>query len=417
MRITGKAGQPLPKDVKAQLAVVPAMRRNRQPRQFPASVLPDDARSVHLVWAQASSEEIARHEAALKRLTRSVVYLGHSSSLVRMALVNRADLPAISHLPGEGGRERLRRPYVGRLRELAEGYASASPHRPFRPPRAPTSPYRDAAQANERAAPGSVFGKDWIVFEDAGGDAPALEALPIVAKVLRDALMAHTGDPVPELVSGHASNGSPSRDPHLAIVPLADIGWRHSAGRLMGIALVLPRAFEDQLRTSPERRTTFQAIAQFSTSENGEAGALRLGAQGVWLLRRVPQPEAASLRPARYCRDASRWATVTPFVFDRFPKDKEGQDAAGIIAQACLNIGLPAPVEIELHKHSAARGSPSAQRHGGEPASAGYRLPRGSALAHRPLRHLILTFEQPVRGPLILGAGRFQGLGICLPLP
>jgi CRISPR-associated protein Csb2 len=111
-----------------------------------------------------------------------------------------------------------------------------------------------------------------------------------------------------------------------------------------------------------------------------------------------------------------RWATVTPFAFDRFPKDKDGQGAAAIIAQACINIGLPSPAEIDLHKHSAFRGAPSAKRHLGEPSSAGYRFPQGSAVAGRPLRHLVLTFEQPVRGPVILGAGRFQGLGLCLPL-
>jgi CRISPR-associated protein Csb2 len=107
---------------------------------------------------------------------------------------------------------------------------------------------------------------------------------------------------------------------------------------------------------------------------------------------------------------------VTPFVFDRFPKDKAGKDAGSIVAQACINMSLPPPIEIELHKHSAFRGAPSAKRHLGEPASAGYKFPKGSALAGRPLRHLILKFGQPVRGPVILGAGRFQGLGLCLPL-
>jgi CRISPR-associated protein Csb2 len=202
----------------------------------------------------------------------------------------------------------------------------------------------------------------------------------------------------------------------LAIVPLVDVGWRYSGGRLMGVALILPRAFEHDLRGTPERRATLRAIAQFSVSEHQEAGAVRLGVYGVWRLRRDPQPETQSLRPWRYLRSRRRWATVTPFVFDRFPKNKDGQDAGAIVAQACVNIGLPPPAEIELHKHSACRGAPSAKRHRGEPASAGYRFPKEGALADRPLRHLVLTFEQPVRGPVMLGAGRFQGLGLCLPL-
>jgi CRISPR-associated protein Csb2 len=416
MRVTGKSGQPFPKDARAQLAVLPAMRRNRQPRQFPAAPLPDDVPTVHLVWPQVSSDEVARHRAALDRVARSVVCLGHSSSLVRMALVDEAH-PPISHRPGDGGRTLLRRPYVGRLQELVAGFASASKERPFWPSRAPTTAYRETTEESLDVAPSSVFGEEWIVLEDAGGDAPALEAFAIVAKSLRDALMSHADDPVPELLSGHAADGSPSRDPHLAIVPLADVGWRYSGGRLMGVGLVLPRAFEHQLRDLPERRATLRAIAQFSVSEGRDAGALKLGLYGVWRLHRDPQPEAQSLSPWRYLRAGRRWATATPFVFDRFPKDKDGQDAGSIVTQACINIGLPPPIEVELHKHSAFRGAPSARRHHGEPAIAGYRFPRDSALAQRPLRHLVLTFEQPVRGPVIVGAGRFQGLGLCLPLP
>ncbi len=47
----------------------------------------------------------------------------------------------------------------------------------------------------------------------------------------------------------------------------------------------------------------------------------------------------------------------------------------------------------------------------------GYTFPKDGKLGERPLRHLVLTFGERVRGPLILGAGRFQGLGLCLPLP
>jgi CRISPR-associated protein Csb2 len=34
----------------------------------------------------------------------------------------------------------------------------------------------------------------------------------------------------------------------------------------------------------------------------------------------------------------------------------------------------------------------------------------------KPFAHLVLTFVRPIRGPLILGAGRFRGLGLCVPL-
>ena len=66
-------------------------------------------------------------------------------------------------------------------------------------------------------------------------------------------------------------------------------------------------------------------------------------------------------------------------------------------------------LDIEIHKHSPVRAAPSAQE-------VGQSLPADSPYHGRPLRHLVLTFARPIRGPLIIGAGRFRGLGLCLPL-
>jgi len=30
--------------------------------------------------------------------------------------------------------------------------------------------------------------------------------------------------------------------------------------------------------------------------------------------------------------------------------------------------------------------------------------------------HAVVEFSEPVRGPVIIGAGRFVGFGLCLPL-
>jgi CRISPR-associated protein Csb2 len=112
-------------------------------------------------------------------------------------------------------------------------------------------------------------------------------------------------------------------------------------------------------------------------------------------------------------RAARRWGTVLPAALDRHPKDKPGEELASIITNACVNIGLAKEavdgLDIEVHKHASVRGAPSA----GEVRRA---LPQDSPYRSKPLVHLVLHFPQPVRGPLILGAGRFRGLGLCLPL-
>ena len=53
-------------------------------------------------------------------------------------------------------------------------------------------------------------------------------------------------------------SGRATREPHVAIVPLADVGWNYSQGRLMGLALVWPRDVADA-----ERRMALQVIVAF----------------------------------------------------------------------------------------------------------------------------------------------------------
>jgi CRISPR-associated protein Csb2 len=148
-------------------------------------------------------------------------------------------------------------------------------------------------------------------------------------------------------------------------------------------------------------------------SGDSEVGLLHFGHEGSWSLGLEPESTRASLRFGRYIRAARRWGTVLPAALDRHPKDKPGEELASIIANACINIGLPKQavdgLDIEVHKHASVRGAPSA-------VEVRKALPQDSPYRSKPLVHLVLHFPQPVRGPLILGAGRFRGLGLCLPL-
>jgi CRISPR-associated protein Csb2 len=102
-------------------------------------------------------------------------------------------------------------------------------------------------------------------------------------------------------------------------------------------------------------------------------------------------------------------------VLDRHLKAKDNaerdREIASLLRQACANIGLPKPIRISAGKHSAVQGAPSAYPSGRAPRWTRWRLPM--SLASRQLTHAVLQFNAPVRGPLILGAGRFLGLGLC----
>src|SRR5581483_1654638 len=143
--------------------------------------------------------------------------------------------PLRAWVPGPGGVVSLRAPYPGRLADLERWHrAGRRPQSSYTVPYGPPSRAAFAPRVVE-----TVFGgpNDWFVFEDAGGFRPDLGAIAHVSRRLRDALMAASRQPVPELISGHGSDGRPSTRPHLAIVPLANVGWEWSTGELLGVAV------------------------------------------------------------------------------------------------------------------------------------------------------------------------------------
>jgi CRISPR-associated protein Csb2 len=125
-----------------------------------------------------------------------------------------------------------------------------------------------------------------------------------------------------------------------------------------------------------------------------------------------------SLDAEPYVARARFWATGTPVVLDRHVKAKGNaarqDEIEGLLRQACVNIGLTEPLRVVADNHSGMTGSPSAYPSGRAPRWLGWRLP--PSLANRQLSHAVIEFENPVQGPVILGAGRFVGLGLCRAL-
>jgi CRISPR-associated protein Csb2 len=408
-RTSGKSGDKLPRDLTAAIRVLPEARKNRQPRAFPAVVPAADPPLVRYVWRNIDG--ISRHRDALARLAAEVTYVGHSHSLVRVAVVDCGDSSAMADAVWTGQQPlALRVPHKDRLRHLSQQYERSKTGPRIVRPNPSLAIKRFEPQSGPKPAFTLFDSQNVIVLADDGGFVPALVAFPLVAKRLRDALLklASQSTPIPALLSGHDLDRRPTAEPHLAIMPLADVGWKHSQGRLMGLALAWPRQVAEA-----DRRAALKAIAAFLHSETVDAGLLHFGRDGSWKLVLAPDAERASLRFERYARVAARWGTVLPMVLDRHPKDKPGEDLATIIATGCVNCGLPPDavegVEIEIHKHSPLRSAPSAPEvEQGLAADSPYR--------GRPLRHLVLTFARPIRGPLIIGAGRYRGLGLCLPL-
>lgn len=381
-------------------------RRRRQERRF-AACLPA-VPVVRWVWPEVPVPPILD---ALTALAHDTSYLGHSASLVRCTL--RRD-------PPKAAAQTARRvPYPGRLAELERAHAAGR--------RPPPSASLAAPPPIEPKPPATVFGAEWVVFAHSDGLRPDAVAGALASKALLKAVQSGYGPgPAPAWISGHAPDGAPIATPHLAALPLLDAGWEWSQGRLMGLALVLPRSLEESLAEArdptraladaaslAEEERFFRALARINRGGPDSLDiALRLPGGQEWRLRREAQPEAHSLRPERYAAASRVWASVTPIALDRHPKDA-GEAEAGI-AEACQRIGLPRPHRVVLARHAAIRGAPSARPGARAPEWTGWRLP--PSLAGRRLTHVVIAFEAPVAGPVLLGAGRFTGLGLCLPL-
>ncbi|MBK8175996.1 MAG: type I-U CRISPR-associated protein Cas5/Cas6 [Rhodospirillales bacterium] len=390
--------------------VLPALR-SRQPRRFPAA-RPDDP-VVRLRWEVEPPEAVF---SALQRLAGDTAYVGHSASLTRCWFW-RGDEPAAGASADPA--QPRRRVYGGRLAELRRAFAAG--RRPsFGPPVTQERP--------EQALSRTVFAERWMILEHLDGEMPDLRASALVAKAIRDALLSGyrqigLEDAIPEAISGHAADGAPALAPHLAVVPLPFVGFPYADGHVMGFALVPPQ--DGAILDDQAFRRAMRAIAPIENRHQRRVMTIKpregapYGHGFEVLLSPTIEPPAGkrSLDPLLYTRPARIFATVTPIALDRHLKESGVAREAEIqaqIAAACRNIGLPEPDEIVADKHSAFEGAPSAYPSGFSPAWMRWRLP--PVLASRQLTHAIVRFSEPVRGSVILGAGRFVGLGLCRPL-
>ena len=254
-------------------------------------------------------------------------------------------------------------------------------------------------------APGPVFDPRLIVL-GIKGKRVSLQATPKLTAALRGLLMKECPEqPPPEWFSGHSPDGTPTADPHLALTPLAFVGSEHADGRIMGLAIVLPADLPQEMAG--------RCLAPFlHDSATGLPCEHRLF-DGQWLEcaieleTRERQPK--NLDPNTWTRESRCWASVTPVVLNRHfdGKDKWGR-AAESVKDMCGHIGLPRPREVLMHPVSLVEGVPHAREFP--------QLTRKKDGGRRSHNHAVIIFDEPVRGPVLVGAGRFRGYGLCRPM-
>jgi CRISPR-associated protein Csb2 len=323
--------------------------------------------------------------------------------------------PRLLEPTGSIGTFRLRVPTSGRLQQLRELYTlSREQGSDLRPTPGAWSAYgAPMARRIPSGSAHSVFDPPFLVLHPAEGEyrRPPLVSTLRLTEALRGLLM--NGTPradIPEALSGHAPNGKRLDRPHLAIVPLPFVGHEHADGRIMGMALILPRDDTDAVAIG-------NALSRKLYTSDGlepKRIELKMGGAGMWTLEASDAAGAASLRPEVWSmtpNGAEAWATVTPIVLDRHPKSRQPLLAAAemqvVIADACVNIGLPRPIKVEVAPVSVFAGVPHARDF------PPLRRKDGSAANYT---HAVLVFDRRIVGPVLLGAGRYRGYGLCRPV-
>lgn len=418
-------------DIKAAGLAMLAEFRPRQPRAFPVAIPHDPV--VYLVW---QSDLLDTHRERLAALCRKVVSIGHSASLVQMWLTDSPPMPNLVPMEGMTA-HRLRVFGAGRLQYLEVRLnreavilhadleakiksASGKQRKTFQaelqarfPAGGPVSlrpepglwqGYDKPSDAEPLLRRGSIFDPRLIVLALSGKQL-SLPATLKITEALRGALMAACPEPIPEWISGHKPDGKPSEKPHVAFLALPFVGDKYADGRLMGVALALPRDLDPA--------QTDKVLTTWLRDEHGQPHRLRLF-NGQWLecvieleMRESPP---LNLQFETWTRPSKRWGTVTPVVLDRhFDGTDKWDRAAETVKDACERVGLPRPVEVLLHPVSLFQGSPKS---GDFPSIK--RKKDGGRMHHA---HAVILFDEAVAGPLIVGAGRFRGYGLCRPIP
>lgn len=396
-------------------------RRTRQPRTFPC------ATPAHPVFGFVWPEEApAPLRNALARLMARLVRLGHSSSQVRGAVATAAEIAELAtrvsrYFPDDESEDLvIRWVGAGQTQRLCRAFDQ---HRETTPRVMPARfvRYRSGATRPRREeVPRSVFGGDFVMLARTGGPRLPITSVAGLARQVRRVLMSFADQPIHEVISGHRTDGAASETPHLAVVPLPVVTGPHADGALIGVALVLPRELD-----ASARGAVMKCIARFEeahrTEEDPDAPSLpiHLGDAGTLELRRDAWGEErrTTLRPATWIRPSRRWASATPIALDRNPGDLHEvdldrrraafQEATASVIEAVRRIGLPAPIEVDVLRSCVLPGTAKPLQYP--------RFPIDRRRPQRVLVHARLVFEVPVAGPVLIGAGRYHGLGLFLP--
>lgn len=388
-------------------------RRKKQERFFPSCT--PHSKLITYSWQTRVPRMISE---TLDQLLSRVHRIGHSSSFVSCRLVDRAPTPSL--IPNPQGEVELRTIGSGQLKTLKQMYQN---HRGVDPRVLPNiaTTYgrpRKTKETKEKIIPNTAGG--WIVYEFSHQSRyfPVTRVVEI-ASFMRKAIFHYASSSLNEEFSGHAIDGSPTLKTHLAIVPLPFVEFPYADGRILGLAVIVPNSIN-----SNTKNAIYRALGNWEKvrSNQNMAQQLNMGELGrIQIVRLLGTSSIISLRKPIWAKRSKSWTTATPIALPRHPgslsrgtyksRSKAWRRASASINLACSHVNLPPPLKIECSLTPLISGARPVIHY-----PAFYQDNRDGTRIRRQLVHAKIEFEEEVSGPLIIGSGRFFGLGLMRPI-
>jgi CRISPR-associated protein Csb2 len=345
----------------------------------------------------------------LEQVCGLVTYLGHSASPVRVWVSDEAPEPSLVPDDDEAT-YRLRMFPSGRLQYLKNRFDAG-----LRPQPSLWQGYAEPKKKSGIEVLDGPYDPSLIVLRHSGGRKLSLESCGMIADAIRFTMMSRHGENAPEWLSGHAQDGSPSTMRRPAYLPLGFVDHPHADGHLLGVAIAVPRTFsEDQIEH------LYRLLGQHDGKDDIESGIpfLSLDIQDRELNRSIgvldlefdeanERNPKRNLRPTTWCAPSKTWITATPVVMPRIPR--RALTAEDVIVRACTDAGYPEPIAVRVSQAPLLSGTAHTR-------SFQFPFNPKSHRPRRPITHAEIEFAQPIRGPVIIGAGRYAGYGVCRPI-
>ncbi|GIE91580.1 type I-G CRISPR-associated protein Csb2 [Actinoplanes regularis] len=352
---------------------------------------------VQLAWpAQADAEQIAR----VDQMARRIPYLGRSTgvALVSASSTAQSTVPD-GHVVFEpcelmDSEMSLRVPYLGFVDALDSQFEADRPAWEVSRSRA----YR-RRPVGEQAVAAATGGITPSVYEDVlvfrfSGLRPQAQLAVSLTEALRSAVLRAAGGTAPTALHGHHAPGRP----HVAFLALPDVGHEHADGHLLGLAVAVPEL------PRPERAAVVRSVLALRDRNGNGVVTLpvpRLGQIELLYDLGLVRPWGAS--PQRWRRGSKQWVSATPVVLDRYPKRPE--QVTEEVLRCLRTVGLPEPLQVQVSVEPLLPGAARLR-----PVD----LPRQSR--GKLFRHIGVTFDRQVSGPVLVGAGRYLGVGLLAPV-